>query len=618
MSLLFKNLLKRGKINYFRTFLRPSITHCKCLSVRKFSDSRKKFVSFDEIQAQRRDEARRSLVVQVNSESSFSELYGYCSQYASINGIHHYKNFAEEHFMLIEFSSEDCMKDVLRSCCSHQKEHEVMALPSPFLWFRARSGKKMKLTVPSDKSLVVKNGNEVINEDKLRAELMTCSSVSEQIQLLYDRTVLNDIGVRLRYMVARQLEVVFNSLYSNIVVLPFGSSVNGFGRIGCDLDLVLTNELTEEMLDPGKRLVYQEKKCSSGVRPWQRHLELVAELLELRVAGAARVQRILHARVPIVKCAHELAGLDCDLCYGNLSGVHMSCLLRALGALDARARPLALAVRRWAAAARLTAPTPGRCVTNFPLTLMVLFFLQQRPGGGAVLPPVSALISRAGKEDIRIAEDNVNCTFLRDMNKLPPECYGQSQADLGTLLLQFFEFYAQFDFSEKAISVIEGKPIRKPNSLPLYIVNPLETALNVSRNVSYEECERLKTEVRNAAWQLEAGLEGEKSDDWGLIGLLENKASRGLKRLLRVGNSHRLVSVKDLFNDNGESDQEEGFKSKLQRLTKKTDSDVENGVNEMKASLEKDSSKINKNKKVNFKNSQVASEVFRIRRNKMI
>lgn len=60
------------------------------------SDVTRKFISFDEIVAQRRAEARRSLVVQVNSESSFNELYGYCSKYASINDVHHYKNSVGE------------------------------------------------------------------------------------------------------------------------------------------------------------------------------------------------------------------------------------------------------------------------------------------------------------------------------------------------------------------------------------------------------------------------------------------------------------------------------------------------------------------------------------------
>lgn len=82
-----------------------------------------------------------------------------------------------------------------------------MALNSPFLWFRAASGKKEKFTVPSA-TLSSLNGNSLVDEDKLFEELMSCESVSDQIQLLYDRTTLNDLGVRLRYMVARQVIIV--------------------------------------------------------------------------------------------------------------------------------------------------------------------------------------------------------------------------------------------------------------------------------------------------------------------------------------------------------------------------------------------------------------------------
>lgn len=200
------------------------------------------------------------------------------------------------------------------------------------------------------------------------------------------------------------------------------------------------------------------------------------------------------------------------------------------------------------------------------------------------------------------------------MNKLSPESYSQNKASLQTLLLQFFEFYAQFDFQDKAISINEGVPVRKPNALPLYIVNPLEQALNVSRNVSYEECERLKSEVRNAAWQLDTGLDRQKGDDWGLLGLIEQKTTRGLKKLLRAGNSHRLVSVKDLFNDSDDNAPQNSLRSKLERLSPKSDGEVESSVQEMKEQLGKDK----KPQRMKFRNSSVASEVFRIRRDKIV
>lgn len=218
-----------------------------------------------------------------------------------------------------------------------------------------------------------------------------------------------------------------------------------------------------------------------------------------------------------------------------------------------------------------------------------------------------------GKDDVRIAEENLNCTFLRDLNKLPKDSYSQNSASLESLLLQFFEYYSQFDFQDKAISINEGKPIRKPNSLPLYIVNPLEQALNVSRNVSYEECERLKMEVRNAAWQLE-GFEGQKEDDWGLLGLIEKKSTRSLKKLLRVGNSHRLVSVKDLFNDSDEK--VDGVKDKVTRLTAKSDKEIDQSVKEMKDILSNVKDK--RDNRMKFKNNQVASQVHRINRHKIV
>jgi len=57
---------------------------------------------------------------------------------------------------------------------------------------------------------------------------------------------LTDLEVRLRFHTAHHLEQYFSRLFDNIKVLPFGSSINGFGRKRCDLDLVLIPN-TEEV-----------------------------------------------------------------------------------------------------------------------------------------------------------------------------------------------------------------------------------------------------------------------------------------------------------------------------------------------------------------------------------
>ena len=57
------------------------------------------------------------------------------------------------------------------------------------------------------------------------------------------------------------------------------------------------------------------------------------------------MQKILNARVPLIKYTQELAGLDCDLSMSSSSGLHMSCLLHLWGSTDWRVRPLVATVR---------------------------------------------------------------------------------------------------------------------------------------------------------------------------------------------------------------------------------------------------------------------------------
>jgi len=49
----------------------------------------------------------------------------------------------------------------------------------------------------------------------------------------------------------------------------------------------------------------------------QRTLEVIAGLLQCILPQFVNVQRILHARVPIVKFSHVATGIDCDVCLEN-------------------------------------------------------------------------------------------------------------------------------------------------------------------------------------------------------------------------------------------------------------------------------------------------------------
>ena len=94
------------------------------------------------------------------------------------------------------------------------------------------------------------------------------------------------------------------------------------------------------------------------------------------------------------------------------------------------------------------------------------------------------------------------------------------------LLMDFFKFYASFDFAERGVSVITGSAVEKPDvSVPVYIENPLERELNVSKNVLEDHLEVFRAHCRLALDTLGRSsrvLRSPRSrDSWGLLRILK-------------------------------------------------------------------------------------------------
>jgi poly(A) RNA polymerase len=147
------------------------------------------------------------------------------------------------------------------------------------------------------------------------------------------------------------------------------------------------------------------------------------------------------------------------------------------------------------------------------------------------------------KNDVRFVDSHIDCTFQRDITKLPKYTIEAREVSLEELLLNFFNYYSTFDFETKAISLKKGKPIAKPEPNALYICNPLEISLNVSKNVKVEERHRMQYEMGNAVWTME---NQNKLKNLGLINLIFNrkeavnikfKESINIKKLFETDNS---------------------------------------------------------------------------------
>jgi hypothetical protein len=228
----------------------------------------------------------------------------------------------------------------------------------------------------------------------------------------------------------------------------------------------------------------------------------------------------------------------------------MSELLYLYDKIDWRFCPLVTAVRQWASWAKLTSATPGSQITNFTLTLMVVFFLQRR--SPPILPTLDEMIKLARPQvDTRQTED-INCTFLRDPSVF--QVYSKLNSEsLEDLFIGFLRFVESFDFSERTMSIITGDSHRKFDSKPLYVQNPLERELNVSRNVTLTELTRAVMEARNALYILETQENQGPGENWGLLSLPRAKSIRQTKQEMTHSN-HVNINIKDLFR--GDFDEE--------------------------------------------------------------
>lgn len=300
----------------------------------------------------------------------------------------------------------------------------------------------------------------------------------------------------------------------------------------------------------------------------------------------------------------------------------MSELFYMFGQLDDRVQPLVFTVRRWAQSVGLTNASPGRWISNFSLTCLVIFYLQQIPNN-PILPSINTLITNARRpQDVRLTGDAINCTFLRDLSdvrdlmtpqKPAADADGSPSPTLAELLAGFFEFYSQMNFAERAISLNEARTVTKPDHAAIYIVNPLEVLLNVSKNVSTEECERFRIEVRNAAWALDSFPDASTGNEWGVLSIVRSATGGGglaaqqQQSVIRPSMFYRsrMVDVSDLFgNGNGS-----GSDSDEQKVVSKQ---LKNEVDVMRA--ESSTDKKNGGLMNRFKNDTVRGMVEKIQR----
>lgn len=274
----------------------------------------KKF-KFESLINLRQQEAKRSILVQVPSKNACGSLHNYCQQFGSITKSYYYSvqsNLSK--YVLIEFKDAHSVNHVIESSF-HLGSNDV-PVTSRFFEF--------------DPKKYLKNGNkykEVPVLDKpvtptiplLCNTLKNCNTIEDQLKKFYELTCLSDADIRLRYFGAHQVELTLSGVFPHTKIYPFGSSVNGFGRIGSDLDLVLTIDSNDQIKDYSHPLKFHTRPQPNDDRQFKRrYLSILGDIIDNILPGVTDVRRILHARVPIIKYQQKCLDLEVDISNSDL------------------------------------------------------------------------------------------------------------------------------------------------------------------------------------------------------------------------------------------------------------------------------------------------------------
>jgi len=213
-------------------------------------------------------------------------------------------------------------------------------------------------------------------------------------------------------------------------ICVFGSTFNGFGGSGSDLDMCLfPHNISMDAkftLNIVRRVL--RKECRNFIKDG---IELVP------------------AKIPILKFFDVEGSLEVDLSVNNPTSIRNTHLLYCYSQLDYRVRPIVLAVKLWAKAHNIN---EARLMTlsSYTLTLMVIHYLQ-----AAVRPPVLPCLQETYPHVFNPDSDIFHLSYApQDL----PFYQSANTQSIGELFADFINYYAnEFDPVRDVGSVRKGR-----------------------------------------------------------------------------------------------------------------------------------------------------------------
>ncbi|XP_053681455.1 poly(A) RNA polymerase gld-2 homolog A-like [Anopheles nili] len=209
-----------------------------------------------------------------------------------------------------------------------------------------------------------------------------------------------------------------------------GSTITGYGTNNSDIDICMVDT---------DGATYCDSRTEALHNLW-----LVKNFIESSPSLHFEHIKMVRAKVPILRFRHTKENIDIDLSFNNSEGIRNTHLLHCYAQLDWRVRPLVVIIKQWAQHHNLNDPK-NATMSSYSLVLMVINFLQ-----AGVSPAVLPCLHNIYPD--KFASDTYWNNLLESIAPYPTE----NRESLGELLLKFFKYYADFDYSNSMISVRTG------------------------------------------------------------------------------------------------------------------------------------------------------------------
>lgn len=226
----------------------------------------------------------------------------------------------------------------------------------------------------------------------------------------------------------RYLFMCIRKAFPRFSLYLVGSTISGFASDNSDVDMCLV--------------------CRANTIPFDMRGEALFQLGQLKnyfmnINTYFEEFSVIQAKVPILRFRDCTNHIVVDLNYNNCVGIRNTHLLYCYSQLDWRLRPLTLVVKLWAQHHNIN-DAKNMTISSYSLVLMVIHFLQY-----GVSPPILPCLHAMYPDKFVRMSDISNLDLMETM-----EPYKNDNAQpLGELFMQFLEYYANFDYTQYAISV---------------------------------------------------------------------------------------------------------------------------------------------------------------------